>query len=160
MFMLISPVADQKPLVMLRLILFASNSCHTITFLLSKYFKNRICNLELAQLAIRKEPKMCSGEIYLFLCVMLSCLIALQHASDCGVQHYHFQGYRYERRARASSKIVGGSKTFLGEFPWLAMIFYSKSEKNECGGAIINNEFILTAAHCLSGTILNVAGQP
>lgn len=98
--------------------------------------------------------------MWFVICLTVGCLIALHHGSDCGIQHYHFAGYRYERLARASTKIVGGSQTFLGEFPWLAMIFYSKSERNECGGAIINKEFILTAAHCLTGAILNFAGQP
>lgn len=74
---------------------------------------------------------------------------------ECGV--YNFPAINHKRSA---SRIVGGIKTSIGEFPWLAMIYYSKSEKHECGGAVINEIFILTAGHCLSGAILQVAGQP
>lgn len=79
----------------------------------------------------------------------------LLDAFDCGTQTF----YTFNRR-QTVAKIVGGTKALLGEYPWLAMIFYSKTEKHECGGSLINERFVLTAAHCLTGTILTVAGQP
>lgn len=75
--------------------------------------------------------------------------------SSCGIQYTN--GHRFQR---SISRIFGGVRAELGEFPWLAMIFYSKTEKHECGGAVISSQFVLTAAHCLTGVILNIAGQP
>ena len=50
------------------------------------------------------------------------------------------------------SNIVGGRKTKLGDFPYMALlgkialdgkILYS------CGGSLINKWYVLTAAHCI-----------
>lgn len=71
--------------------------------------------------------------------------------TDCGIQNF--------QRAPAA-RIFGGATAYLGEYPWLALIFYKKSGKHDCGGALINEQFILTAAHCLTGPILTIAGQP
>lgn len=76
-------------------------------------------------------------------------------SSNCGIQ-----GVNLRRSPRSIPRIVGGVPAELGEFPWLAMIFYSNSEKHECGGVLISEQFLLTAAHCLTGLILNLAGQP
>lgn len=49
-------------------------------------------------------------------------------------------------------KIFGGQNADLGDYPWMAMIQYQKTngEKTfECGGALINNRYVLTASHCL-----------
>ncbi|KAJ3647415.1 hypothetical protein Zmor_019294 [Zophobas morio] len=50
------------------------------------------------------------------------------------------------------SKIYGGENTELDEFPWLALLQYRKANEKKaflCGGALINNRYILTAAHCV-----------
>ncbi|KAM5180639.1 coagulation factor X-like [Mantella aurantiaca] len=48
-------------------------------------------------------------------------------------------------------RIVGGRDCQLGECPWQALLI---SEDNEpfCGGTILSNQFILTAAHCMNQT--------
>jgi secreted trypsin-like serine protease len=42
-------------------------------------------------------------------------------------------------------KIVGGSNAEYGQYPWQAFI----SDNNfVCGASLINNQWLLTAAHC------------
>ncbi|KAL7630286.1 UNVERIFIED_CONTAM: hypothetical protein RMT77_019570 [Armadillidium vulgare] len=43
-------------------------------------------------------------------------------------------------------KIAGGIKAEINEFPWQAALYFWK--QLVCGGSIINNLYILTAAHC------------
>ncbi|XP_021949857.1 trypsin-1 [Folsomia candida] len=44
--------------------------------------------------------------------------------------------------------IVGGTKAKKGEFPWLVLI--KANDRQYCAGTIINENWILTAAHCSS----------
>ncbi|CRK92188.1 CLUMA_CG005748, isoform A [Clunio marinus] len=48
--------------------------------------------------------------------------------------------------------IVGGEEAREGEFPHMALIGYSegKPDDYQCGGSLISEEFILSAAHCSS----------
>ncbi|GIX67754.1 serine protease 42, partial [Caerostris extrusa] len=52
-------------------------------------------------------------------------------------------GRRFGRIAR----IVGGSDTYEGEFPWTVSIRLLTT--HYCGGVIINEWWVLTAAHCV-----------
>ncbi|XP_030562049.1 serine proteinase stubble [Drosophila novamexicana] len=45
-------------------------------------------------------------------------------------------------------RIVGGNNASPYEFPWIAVLF--KSGKQFCGGSLITNNHILTAAHCVA----------
>ncbi|KQS38389.1 uncharacterized protein Dere_GG12275, isoform B [Drosophila erecta] len=50
-------------------------------------------------------------------------------------------------------RIVGGKETGKREFPWMALIEYTKPgnvKGHHCGGSLINNRYVLTAAHCVS----------
>ncbi|XP_037668710.1 serine protease 55 [Choloepus didactylus] len=44
------------------------------------------------------------------------------------------------------SRIIGGTEAKVGEFPWQVSI--QANNDHFCGGAILNNWWILTAAHC------------
>ncbi|KAG8189135.1 hypothetical protein JTE90_018429 [Oedothorax gibbosus] len=47
---------------------------------------------------------------------------------------------------KPQSRIIGGSDASYGEFPWQAHI---KLNKQQCGGVLLNNYYVLTAAHCI-----------
>lgn len=52
------------------------------------------------------------------------------------------------RKTDVDSKITGGSDADISEFPWQV---YLEAGKYTCGGSIISNEWIITAAHCTKG---------
>lgn len=43
--------------------------------------------------------------------------------------------------------IVGGTNAMMGEAPWQVLI-ENMNNAEICGGAIVNELFVLTAAHC------------
>lgn len=49
---------------------------------------------------------------------------------------------------RRSKRVVGGTQSSQGKWPWQAALFYKGS--HYCGGAVISNTWILTAGHCFS----------
>uniref|UniRef100_A0A7N5ZWE6 Peptidase S1 domain-containing protein n=1 Tax=Anabas testudineus TaxID=64144 RepID=A0A7N5ZWE6_ANATE len=55
-------------------------------------------------------------------------------AQDCGV-------------APLNTKIVGGVDASAGSWPWQVSVHYQGS--HTCGGTLISNQWVLTAAHCI-----------
>ena len=52
----------------------------------------------------------------------------------------------------STSRIVGGEEADPGQFPLTAALLrIDWNDRLWCGGAIISNRFILTAAHCIKG---------
>lgn len=54
----------------------------------------------------------------------------------------------------ADDRIIGGIKTQIDEFTWMALLQYSKSNNRKgfhCGGVLINEQYVITAAHCVVG---------
>ena len=51
----------------------------------------------------------------------------------------------------ASPNVVGGTRASQGEFPWMVRLSMG------CGGSLLTNQVVLTAAHCVSGTGSNTS---
>lgn len=59
-----------------------------------------------------------------------------------------------------TARIVGGKGATFGEFPWQVLVRESTwlglFTKNKCGGVLISNRYVLTAAHCQPGFLASL----
>jgi secreted trypsin-like serine protease len=53
--------------------------------------------------------------------------------------------------AADEDKIVGGTQAVAGDWPWSCSMLYNG--RHICGGSLINNEWVITAAHCVSSLV-------
>ncbi|XP_044730987.1 trypsin-1-like [Chrysoperla carnea] len=51
--------------------------------------------------------------------------------------------------ANTKNRIIGGQETKVNQYPWMALLMYGG--RFYCGGSLINNRYVLTAAHCVHG---------
>ncbi|XP_017486143.1 PREDICTED: serine proteinase stubble-like [Rhagoletis zephyria] len=67
--------------------------------------------------------------------------------SSCGVT-----------QLRPKTKVVGGKNSAFGAWPWQVSVrrthFFGFSSTHRCGGAILNNQWIATAGHCVDDLLL------
>ena len=50
-----------------------------------------------------------------------------------------------------ATRIVGGQETEVNEYPWQVGLVFPSSKVPFCGGSIISDRHIMTAAHCTAG---------
>lgn len=61
-----------------------------------------------------------------------------------------------------AERVLGGNATDIDEYPWMAILEYKKNGKSaghNCGGILINERYVLTAAHCIVGKIKTEIGD-
>ncbi|KAF2890713.1 hypothetical protein ILUMI_15460, partial [Ignelater luminosus] len=92
------------------------------------YIRKALCGL------LRRQPYMC-------------CPVTAKNSTNtpdlfpsrkvCGIQ--------------AENTILGGMDTTIRDYPWMVLLQYQEPNyrRFECGGFLINNRYVLTAAHCL-----------
>ncbi|BES94731.1 Transmembrane protease serine [Nesidiocoris tenuis] len=59
----------------------------------------------------------------------------------------------------ASPRILGGTHTGIGEFPFSVSVQYSSSGSHFCGGTLLHMSKVLTACHCLLQIAFLTEGQ-
>ncbi|XP_053945512.1 serine protease grass-like [Anastrepha ludens] len=56
-------------------------------------------------------------------------------------------------------RVSHGQNVDLYEFPWMALLIYSSQEDRfKCGGSLITDTYVLTAAHCMVGVSEKIIG--
>ncbi|CAD5125951.1 DgyrCDS14133 [Dimorphilus gyrociliatus] len=81
-----------------------------------------------------------------FILILLVGTVSAQWLSDCGKSKYSDAGRELERHR--SPRVVGGWESRPNEFPYQVSIYIFKV--HNCGGVILNTNWVLTAAHCVS----------
>ncbi|XP_060532941.1 serine protease filzig [Cylas formicarius] len=78
-----------------------------------------------------------------------STLAAQDYRDSCGV-----------RPLVKTGRIVGGKGAVFGEFPWQVLVRESTwlglFTKNKCGGVLISDKYVMTAAHCQPGFLASL----
>ncbi|XP_054165140.1 plasma kallikrein-like [Oppia nitens] len=80
--------------------------------------------------------------------ILISCINNINQLNqwDCGVSRKPFVN-RLEL-----GRVIGGTDAFRGEFPWmvsLQLVINTTLVYHLCGGSIVNQQWIVTAAHCV-----------
>lgn len=87
---------------------------------------------------------MCLKLISIFTFIVLvgnTCCLGIP---ECGVRSANFSS--------RETRIIGGKRAAVGQYPWVVALFRTEDCSNFeqiCGGSIISERWVLTAAHCV-----------
>lgn len=56
-----------------------------------------------------------------------------------------------ETSSTAEGRIVGGRKAIRGSAPWMVRLYDRGRRRHFCGGSLLNNFWVISAAHCIRG---------
>ena len=56
------------------------------------------------------------------------------------------------------NRVVGGRPARINEYPWTVALTYRG--RFYCGGSLINDRYVLTAAHCINGYVISACYRP
>lgn len=130
------------------------NSCPSIRELLKKKSKSTVVQRYLndSQCICPDENCVCCGPIpnnikNTYCSAVTAAQLPNPSTGCCGVS------------ATAKSKIYGGTATAVDEHPWTVILEHKTDQRPICGGALISDRYVLTAAHCVAGRLTTV-GRP
>lgn len=89
--------------------------------------------------------------------LLVACVMGLM---ACGQEQASVEQAPTEKLDKTSSSIVGGQGTTIQEYPW--QVSLQQFGSHFCGGSIVNEQWIVTAAHCVEDGVNGVtivAGQ-
>ena len=88
-------------------------------------------------------------EVFLF---FVFCILLMENHVNI---HLLFSGCNcgLSMKTMKTARIVGGLETEVNEYPWQVALFTPLFSWPTCGGSLISDLWILSAAHCTSGTV-------
>jgi secreted trypsin-like serine protease len=84
--------------------------------------------------------------------IVLATLVVCAYSQSSTTLNWSGCGVRNAAGKRDADKIVGGTNAKAGDWAWQISLQFFGS--HICGGSLINNQWILTAAHCVDGYLL------
>lgn len=116
-----------------------------------------------------RSPNCCSWSLSLTYLILLMLLIVprgsysqaeetetSENVIDDEIRNFSNNGPFFTKSCRCGQKlvlnrIVGGTETEVNEYPWQAGLADRDTDGLFCGGSLINNRYVVTAAHCVEG---------
>lgn len=105
---------------------------------LSFLYKTEFCGL-----FVKMDSNSCQLPILLFTLMITLC-------STHRINFNDLDDFPTFRTDRDRPRIVGGEDAAAGDAPWQVSMRYKPKNFHFCGGSIIDNQWILTAAHCVT----------